>query len=298
MSGPVMLVHMLLERLSRRELPRIPEPDLVMDTPEQIEAFAACGREDGVLTPIYFFNALHAANTIRPGSTVLDLACGPCNQLAQIAHLHPECRFIGVDASANMLSLGEEHLDRQGVHNVILEEGDICVLDMLADASVDSVTCTLSLHHLPDTNALMQAMRAVRRVLKPGGGIYLSDFGRLKRAATQRYFAHDRQDCQPPQFTADFLNSMRAAFSVDELGRAISQLGALGLSAGQIHKHATVLAPFMVVFKRAVSAKPTAETQRLARSLFQNLSVSQQGDFKDLSMWFQAAGLRMPFALD
>lgn len=292
MSGPAMLVHMLLERLSRRELPRIPEPDLVMDTPEQIEAFAACGREDGVLAPIYFFNALHAANTIQPGSTVLDLACGPCNQLSQIARLHPQCRFIGVDASANMLALGEDYLDRCDIRNVMLEEGDICVLDMLADASIDSVTCTLSLHHLPDTNALMQAMRAVRRVLKPGGGIYLSDFGRLKRTATQRYFAHDRQDCQPPQFTQDFLNSMKAAFSVEELARAVSQLGE------QIQRHETVLAPFMVVFKRAVSARPNAQTQEMARSLFQQLSSAQQGDFKDLSMWFQAAGLRLPFSLD
>jgi ubiquinone/menaquinone biosynthesis C-methylase UbiE len=298
MSGPVMLVHMLLERLSRRELPRIPEPDLVMDTPAQIEAFAACGREDGVLAPIYFFNALHAANTIRPGGTVLDLACGPCNQLAQIARLHPQCRFIGVDASANMLALGEAYLDQRGIRNVLLEEGDICVLDMLADASIDSVTCTLSLHHLPDTNALMQTMRAVRRVLKPGGGIYLSDFGRLKRAATQHYFAHDRQENQPPQFTADFLNSMKAAFSVDELGRAISQLGTLGPSGDRIQRYQTVLAPFMVVFKRAMSALPSAETQRLATSLFHELSASQQGDFKDLSMWFQAAGLRMPFQLD
>ena len=64
-----MLAHMLLERLSPRVLPRIPEPDLVMNTPAQVEAFAASGRDDGVLAPIYFFNALHATTTIQPGQS-------------------------------------------------------------------------------------------------------------------------------------------------------------------------------------------------------------------------------------
>lgn len=291
MSGPAMLTHMLLERLSRRELPRVPEPDLIMDTPEQVEAFAASGRDDGVLAPIYFFNALHASTAIQPGNTVLDLACGPCNQLALIAKLHPRTRFMGIDASHNMLALGEDHLHRCGVGNVSLQTGDIRFLDDIADASIDSVTCTLSLHHLPDEAALVQTMQAVKRVLKPGGGVFLSDFGRLKRAATQRYFAHDRLDCQTPQFTADFINSMKAAFSVRELSRAIAHLGE------HIQRRETVLAPFMVVFKREVAAAPSEETQRLAKDLYQSLNATQQLDFKALSMWFQAAGLRPPFSV-
>ena len=137
----------------------------------------------------------------------------------------------------------------------------------------------------------MQTMQAARRVLKPGGGVYLADFGRFKRRATQYYFAHDRQDCQIPQFTADFLNSMKAAFSVKELNAAIALLG------DDIQRHETILAPFMVVFRRAVTRAPAPGTQAQARDLFQRMTAAQQQDFRDLAKWFQTAGLKSPLSL-
>ena len=291
MSGPAMLMHMLLERLSLREQARVPEPDLVMEDPAQIAAFLACGREDGLLAPVYFFHAVQSSLAIRPGDQVLDLACGPGNQLVQLARLNPEARFVGVDMSANMLELAEGTLERCGVGNVRLQQGDITKLSGFGDASVDCVTCTLSLHHLPDTAALRQTMLEVRRVLRPGGGIYLADFGRLKRAATQHYFSHDRAGCQTPQFTADYLNSLKAAFSTLELSEAIAPLGA------GVERHQTILAPFTLIFRRARQAAPRIETQRLAQTFFRSMSPGQRQDFRAFSNWFRAAGLGLPFSL-
>lgn len=291
MSAPAMMAHMLLERLSRREQPRVPEPDLIMDDPAQVRAFADMGREDGLLAPIYLFHAVHMSPAIRPGDQVLDLACGPGNQLVQIARIHPRAQFVGVDISSNMLELAQATMQRLGTGNVRLQQEDICRLDGIADASMDCVTCTLSLHHLPDEAALEAAMRAVRRVLKPGGGLYLADFGRLKRAATQYYFAHDRVAEQTPLFTADFLNSMKAAFSVAELRRAIAVLG------DDVACHQTILAPFMVIFQRMREGDVNEESQALARTLFEQLSPLYQIDFKAFSAWFQAAGLPLPFKL-
>ena len=87
----------LLERLSVRELQRIPEPSMAMDDPAQVDAFWESGQESGRLAPIYLFNALQTACVVRPGDTVLDLACGPANQLVQFARLHPHAHFVGVD---------------------------------------------------------------------------------------------------------------------------------------------------------------------------------------------------------
>ena len=52
MSVPAMMLHLVLERLSRRESRRVPEPNLVMDDPAQNAAFMESGGEDGILAAI------------------------------------------------------------------------------------------------------------------------------------------------------------------------------------------------------------------------------------------------------
>ena len=90
-SGPAMLAHLFVECLSRRVLPRVQEPDLSgVDSLAQSEAFELAGREDGFLASIYLYQALQIAPLVRPGDRVLDLGCGPANQLVQVARLNPQ----------------------------------------------------------------------------------------------------------------------------------------------------------------------------------------------------------------
>ncbi|TDR77805.1 ubiquinone/menaquinone biosynthesis C-methylase UbiE [Paludibacterium purpuratum] len=283
-----MIAHLLLEQLPREPLLRVPESDAVMEAPAQVEAFAESGRDQGILAYVYLFHAALSLPVIRPGDLVLDLACGPANQLAQIARLNPESRFIGLDASPRMLDLARDTLARQGVDNVTPSYGDVTCLNNLGPASVDTVLCTMSLHHLPDTEALAQTMREIHRVLKPGGGLFLADFGRLKRQATQRHFAYDRIEQQSQLFTADFLHSMRAAFSLDELRTAIEDAG---LAA---HGYHTALAPFMMIFRsqprRVVDRSLTLRLQQAYR----RLDRGARRDFDNLARWFGLGGLSLP----
>jgi len=286
-----MLVHLILERLSRRELLRVPEPKLIMDDPAQIAAFMEGGREDGILAFLYFFHAVQVTAVVRPGDKVLDLACGPANQLVQVARLNPSAHFVGLDASSNMLATARATLARCAVGNVELLSGDMTRLADIDDAAMDCVMCTMSLHHLPDLPALAVTMREVRRVLKPGGGLYFADFGRLKRASTQRFFAQDRCERQPAQFTQDYLHSLKAAFSVEELSNAAALLG-----PGMV-RHQTPLAPFMVIIKSAARRHLDATSQRLARELYGRMTAAQRVDFQVFARWFRAAGLGLPCAL-
>lgn len=291
MSIPVMF-HLMLERISRQTLQRAPEPELVMLDPAQNAAFMEAGDEDGFLAFCYLYHALQITPTVLPGDRVLDLACGPANQLAQVARLNPRAHFVGLDASANMLERARATLARNGTSNVELVAGDMTRLAGIEDASIDCVISTLSLHHLPDLAALSGTMREVRRVLKQGGGLYLVDFGRLKRASTQRFFAEDQRECRSAQFAQDYLNSLRAAFSVDELSGAVEVLGP------DVVRHATLLAPFMVVFKTAARRKLDAETQHLADEMYRQLSVMQQDNFQALALWFRSGGFDLPCTLD
>jgi SAM-dependent methyltransferase len=116
----------------------------------QVSAFMDSGRRDGVLHYIYLFHALMSLPQIRPGDVVLDLACGPANQLLQIARLHPDCRFVGLDASPAMLQLAADNLRAAGVHNVSLQQGDMTVLAGVAAvrtwccAPCRCITCLMS----------------------------------------------------------------------------------------------------------------------------------------------------------
>jgi arsenite methyltransferase len=291
MSVPAMLGHLLLERLSSRLQPRIPEPTPIMDAPDQIAAFMQGGRDEGILTHIYFFHAVMSLSVIRPADTVLDLACGPANQLLHIARLHPETNFIGIDASSNMLSLAQSTLASNSIENVTLQVGEITKLKEIAAASIDCVLCTMSLHHLPDTTALHAAMREIRRALKPGGGIYLADFGRLKRAESQRFFAHDRKELQSPQFTDDFLHSMRAAFSIAEFSAATKEL------CIPLDHYQTALAPFMIICKSTSRRVIDTKLEKQIKSQYKNLTPLQKRDFNNIVRWFRIGGLSLPCAV-
>ncbi len=290
MSIPT-VYHLILERLSWRVLERVPEPDLVMQNSSRNEAFAEVGSEDGVLAFLYLYYALQISPMVKPGDRVLDLACGPANQLAQIARLNPCSHFVGLDASADMLAQARKTLTRAGVSNVELVSDDMTRLTGIDDASMDCVICTMALHHLPDLAALWSTMREVRRVLKQGGGLYLVDFGRLKRASTQRFFMEDLRDSHSVEFMQDYLNSMRAAFSVEELSNAVSVLGS------GVVRHLTALAPFMVVFKSVDRCTLDTATQQLAVELYGQMTVLQQENFQSIAGWFRAGNYDLPCTL-
>ncbi|MGP1628427.1 MAG: methyltransferase domain-containing protein, partial [Giesbergeria sp.] len=109
MSIPV-LIHLLRERFSWHLPPRVPEPDLVMESTAQTASFSEAGDANGVLAFLYLYNALQITSLLQPGNRVLDLACGPAHQLAQIAGLNPEVQFIGIDASPAMLECAQHTL--------------------------------------------------------------------------------------------------------------------------------------------------------------------------------------------
>ncbi|MHB8258170.1 MAG: class I SAM-dependent methyltransferase [Acidiferrobacterales bacterium] len=292
-SGPAMLAYLIVERLSRRTLPRVREPELSdTDSIAQNGAFELAGREDGILASIYLYHALQISPLVCPGDRVLDLGCGPANQLVQVARLNPQAHFIGLDVSVEMLERARQTIGRCGVANIETVPGDMTTLAEFPDGLFDCVMSTMSLHHLADEAALSDALCAAQRVLKPGGSVYLVDFGRLKRAATQRFFVEDRSDVQPEKFTRDYLNSLRAAFSVDELSGATKVLG------DGVTRYTTALAPFTVIFKSAARRKPDKQLKDAARMLYRRLSASQQRDFRLYARWLRADGLALPFLPD
>lgn len=286
MPSLTVLRTLLREYTTFSQIPRIPEPDLVMANPTNVEAYTRAGTVDRTLAPVYLHNAAHIAEIVAPGDRVLDLGCGPATQLSEVATLCTDASFIGIDLSAGMLESGRGLLKELRVHNVELRQGDITRLEFLADQSIDAVISTLTFHHLPDVEALDRTFSEIARVLRPGGGVFLLDFGRLRSQRSVDSFAYQYADRQPQAFTEDYWHSLRAAFSLDDFrnaGRSLAHAARL---------HSTFSVPYMLAFKSAPRHQQGGQLSAVLGKRRNALPLHHQQDLRDLKMFFSLGGLR------
>lgn len=273
------------ETFARQAFARQPEP-MIMDGAEQVAAYADSGRqEDGVMAVSSLFHAAHATLAIRDCKYVMDLGCGPATQLVPIALLNPQTRFVGVELAKNMIDSARDLIRVSGVKNVEIMQGDITHLIDFADKSISGIISTMTLHHLPSFDHLRACFKQIWRILEPGGGLYLADFGRLKSLESVGFFAHMHEASLPSEVVQDYEHSLRAAFSVDEYKKlAHEEL------ENQPNVYQTFLAPFMVIIK---SADRPVDYQ--LRSYLSNrrekLMPSFQRDLDDLRRFFRLGGL-------
>jgi arsenite methyltransferase len=242
-------ITLLRELITRSQCQRIAEPDLVMSNKDQTEAYYAAGDENGVMASTYLFNSAHLAEIIQDGDRVLDLACGPCNQLSQIARLRPQSHFTGIDLSEEMLKKGQFVLEKSKLDNVALQNVDISNLSRFNDHSFDTVISTMSLHHLPNINLLTKTFLEVNRVLRKNGRVYMVDFGRLKSHKSMDFFAKKDAKNQPALFTLDYLNSLKAAFTYNDLILAAQPISHIATI------QRTFIIPFLVVIKSRTNSQ-------------------------------------------
>ena len=104
---------------------------------------------------------------IKPGYSVLDLACGTGEPGLTIAKIvGPSGTVVGVDLAPGMLAVARERMTSQGLKNVTFQLNEHDDLPMLQDGSFDVAVCRLGLMFMPDP---VRMLKAIRRVLKPGG---------------------------------------------------------------------------------------------------------------------------------
>jgi SAM-dependent methyltransferase len=110
---------------------------------------------------------LHWDTSYPAGSTVLEAGCGVGAQTLTLARNSPHARITCVDLSETSLAQARKEADAAGVTNVHFQQADILALPQGA-ASFDHVFVCFVLEHLARP---MEALDALRAVLKPGGTI-------------------------------------------------------------------------------------------------------------------------------
>jgi SAM-dependent methyltransferase len=123
--------------------------------------------------------------SLQPGDHVLDVACGTgLVALAAAKAVGPGGRVVGVDISGEMVEAARRKADERVVPQATFARMDAEKLE-LPDARFDVAFCALGLMYVCDP---AQALREMRRVLKPEGRISLAVWGERSRCAWSEIF--------------------------------------------------------------------------------------------------------------
>lgn len=151
---------------------------------------------------------------------VLDLGCGPADIPIRFARVYPGCQVTGVDASAQMIKMGNQAVLQAGLSDRITLRCER--FEVIAGANVaDGAISNSLLHHVP--NPLL-FWNKLRQLVKPGSPVLVMDLLRPEspeeaQAIVDRYAANE-----PEVLRRDFYNSLLAAFTEDEVTTQLARM--------------------------------------------------------------------------
>ena len=112
---------------------------------------------------------------IKPGDSVLDVGCGTGEVTLLAKTRAKEGKAYGIDPAPEMIAVARRKAARKKL-DVDFRVGVIEALPF-PDASLDVVTSSLMMHHLPE-DLKVRGLAEIYRVLKPGGRLLIADFMR------------------------------------------------------------------------------------------------------------------------
>ena len=165
------------------------------------------------------------ASFVTEGDTVLDLGCGN-GRLYQIFQDLP-ISYIGVDQSEELLVLAHKHF-----HQGKFVQGSMLKIPF-PDQSVHVIFCIAAFQHIPGREMQIQALKEMKRVLKPGGKLLLSNWNLygewgLKQVHTGKYKQIESGDFLVPWRDAEgevLGERYYHGFTIEELAGLFKEVG-------------------------------------------------------------------------
>ncbi len=126
--------------------------------------------------------------SLAQDSVYLDVATGTGDLLILAAQAYPQCQFIGVDISANMLEVAERKVaSLTKASGIAFDFRLMSASDLrLKNQSVDALSIAFGLRNVTEKE---KALAEFYRVLKPGGKLHILEFFQPKGGRLASWFA-------------------------------------------------------------------------------------------------------------
>jgi trans-aconitate methyltransferase len=195
---------------------RIIENEIMNDSQQVKEYTAACmGSLVGGIAA-YLVEYLQGKSTVGP-LQIIDIGCGPCVYHRGLYEVLPNSTFTAVDASQQMLSEALNHIDANKTLLTLLNIADIGNDNKVFDLAISSAT----LHQLSDPSVFWNAIK--RSSNTPS--FVVVDLLRVENDIDAQTIVDTFTLSCGEVFKTDFKNSLRAAFTVEEIKAQLAEAG-------------------------------------------------------------------------
>lgn len=188
------------------------EPEL-MDDYDQSLYFSEARRKYSEDAFVYFYKQHFGVTS----GTVVDLGCGPGKYLIRLCEEFPNINLIGYDASQPMIELANKNIEQSNLLDRI-EIRKSLFNDI--EGKFDCVISSGTLHHSHNPLEFWQSVKQIST-----GKIFVMDLIRPEKEelvhAIVKHFANDEH----PSFRNDFTNSLKAAFTKEEIEEQLKEVG-------------------------------------------------------------------------
>ncbi|MEM1080396.1 MAG: class I SAM-dependent methyltransferase [Pseudomonadota bacterium] len=198
------------------------EPEL-MDAPNQVQAYSTADfSEPNQRFVDHLLAQPFLDRRSRAPGHLIDLGCGPGDICLRLARVLPDWQILGVDAGVNMLNEAKREAKRQQLNDRVQFELRHLPDPSLPNGRYDIIASNSLLHHLPDPSILWQSLRQLGQV---GTGIQVMDLHRPVNEMTARGLVEEHAGTAPDILKQDFFNSLKAAWTIDEVKQQIHHAG-------------------------------------------------------------------------
>ena len=152
----------------------------------------------------------------------IDLGCGDAEITTRLARLCPKACIDAVDGSAAMLDQARVRLMTEDMAEQIrLIQATLPDIPV-TEHSYDGILSTSLLHHLHTPQVLW---RSVKMLAKPNARIFIADLCRPQNEQQIDQFVEQYAATEAPILQRDFRNSLRAAFTPEEVKAQLKKAG-------------------------------------------------------------------------
>lgn len=153
---------------------------------------------------------------------MLDLGCGPCDVTRRFAVAYPDASFHAADGAVRMLMYAEALNEKANLASRI-KLIKACLPEVeLPQTAYHTIISNSLLHHLHNPFVLWET---IQKYAKPYASVFVMDLMRPSDEATVRYLSDDYVKGEPDVLKQDFENSLRAAFTIEEVQQQLDKMG-------------------------------------------------------------------------